>query len=127
MTDQQESRERILELLDRNLQGIFGENDEAVRRANVEELYAEDAELYVPPGIIRGRDAIATFAGDLRATHPHFGYTPIGEPQVLHDVARLAWGSGPKGGAFEYTGWDVIVVRNGLIQTLYVFLDPPAG
>src|SRR5262249_21969256 len=35
------------------------------------------------------------FAGDLRATHPHFVYMHHGEPQVLHNSGRLAWGSGP--------------------------------
>jgi ketosteroid isomerase-like protein len=35
----------------------------------------------------------------------------------------LAWGSGPHGEAPEYTGWDVITVREGKITALYVFLD----
>ena len=71
------------------------------------------------------RPAIAKFAGDLRATHPHFVYTPTGEPQALHNAGRLAWGSGPRGGAPDYTGWDVIMVKNGRIAALYAFLDPP--
>jgi hypothetical protein len=50
------------------------------------------------------------FAGDLRATHPHFVYTPHGEPQALHNGGILAWGSGPKGEAPEYTGLDVVIV-----------------
>jgi hypothetical protein len=54
---------------------------------------------------------------DLRATHPH------GEPQALHDAGRLAWGSGPHGEAPAYTGTDVIIVRDGKIAALYVFLD----
>jgi hypothetical protein len=33
------------------------------------------------------------FAGDLRRTHPHFEYTPHGEPQALHNAGRLAWGA----------------------------------
>jgi ketosteroid isomerase-like protein len=42
---------------------------------------------------------------------------------VLHNAGRLAWGSGPRGAAFEYTGWDVLIVRDGKIAALYVFLD----
>ena len=123
MKQSTESADRIRELLDRNLQEVFGENDDERRRAAMAELWAEDGVLYVPPGIVSGRDAIAKFAGDLRKTHPHFVYTPHGAPQVLHDAGRLAWGSGPSGEAPEYTGWDVIHVRNGRIAALYVFLE----
>lgn len=123
MKQSTQSADRVRELLDRNLQEVFGENDDERRRAAIDELWAEDGVLYVPPGIVVGRDAIDKFAGDLRKTHPHFIYTPHGTPQVLHDAGRLAWGSGPRGEAPEYTGWDVITVRNGRITALYVFLD----
>ena len=66
--------------------------------------------------------SIAEFAGALRATHPDFAYAP-GRPQVLHDAGRLGWGSGPRGAAPAYTGWDFILVRDGRIAALYVFLD----
>lgn len=64
------------------------------------------------------------FAGELRATHPHFVYTPHGVAQALHNGGILAWGSGPKGEPPEYTGLDVLVVRESKIAALYVFLNP---
>ena len=123
MIQSTETAERICELLDRNLQEVFGEGDDNKRRAAIDELWAEDAVLYVPPGAIVGREAIDKFAGDLRATHPHYVYTPHGAPQALHNAGRLAWGSGPRGAPFAYTGWDVLIVRDGKIAALYVFLD----
>jgi SnoaL-like domain len=114
---------RIQELLHRNLQEVFGDGDAARRRAAIDELYTEDCELYVPPGKFIGREALDKFAGDLRATHPHFVYTPHGEPQALHNAGRLAWGSGPRGEKPEYTGLDVIIIRGDKIAALYVFLD----
>jgi hypothetical protein len=123
MIQSNESASRIRELLDRNLQEVFGEGDDRRRRAAIDELWTEDAVLYVPPGIVQGRAAIDKFAGDLRATHPHYVYTPHGEPQVLHNAGRIAWGSGPRNETPEYTGWDVIIVREGRIAALYVFLD----
>jgi hypothetical protein len=114
---------RIHELLNRNLQEVFGEGDATRRRAAIEELYTEDCVLYVPPGKFVGRSALNKFAGGLRATHPHFVYTPHGEPQALHNAGRLAWGSGPRGEAPDYTGLDVIIVRDGKIAALYVFLN----
>jgi hypothetical protein len=115
--------DRIHELLNRNLQEVFGEGDAARRRAAIAELYTEDCVLYAPPGVLVGRAALDRFAGDLRATHPHFTYVPHGEPQALHNAGRLAWGSGPRGESPEYTGLDVIIVRDGKIAALYVFLD----
>jgi hypothetical protein len=43
--------------------------------------------------------------------------------QALHNAGRLAWGSGPRGEPPDYTGMDVIIVRNRKIAALYVFLD----
>jgi hypothetical protein len=106
---------RIHELLNRNLQEVFGEGDAGRRRAAIEQLYTDDCVLDAPPGVFVGRD--------LRATHPHFVYTPHGEPQALHNAGRLAWGSGPPGQAPDYTGLDVIIVRGDKIAALYVFLD----
>jgi len=116
--------ERIHELLRRNLQEVFGEGNPARRRAAIEALYTDDCVLYVPPGVFTGHDALDKFAGELRATHPHFAYEPHGDPQALHNAGRLAWGSGPRGEKPDYTGMDLIIVRDGKIAALYVFLDP---
>ena len=84
--------ERIHELLRRNLQEVFGEGDSARRRAAIQELYADDCMVYVPLGILVRHDALDKFAGDLRATHPHFAYVPHGAPQALHTREGLRGG-----------------------------------
>jgi SnoaL-like domain len=115
--------DRIHELLNRNLQDVFGEGDAARRRAAISQLYTDDCVLYVPPGVFVGHEALDRFAGELRATHPDFVYTPRSDPQALHNAGRLAWGSGPSGEKPSYTGCDVIIVRDDKIAALYVFLD----
>ena len=115
----------IAMLLRRNITEVFGENVPERRRAAIREIYAEDAVVHAPPGTIVGHDALDKFAGDLRSMHPDYVYTPSAEPQVLHDSARLAWGSGPSGEPPRYTGEDFILVRNGKIAALYVYLDSP--
>ena len=115
--------DRIHQLLDRNLQEVFGEGDASRRRAAIGELYTDDCVLYAPPGVFVGRDALDKFAGDLRATHPHFAYTPHGAPQALHNAGRLASGSLPCGEKTVHTGLDVIIVRDDKIAALYVFVD----
>ena len=49
---------------------------------------------------------------------------PHGEAQTLHNAGRLAWGSGPRGEPPNYTGLDVVIVRDEKIAAHYVFLDP---
>ena len=117
--------ERIHELLLRNLAEVFGERDAAKRRSAIQELYTDDCVVYTPPGIVVGHDALDKFAGDLRATHPHFAYAPHAAPQALHNAGYLTWGSGPPGEVPAYTGMDVRLVRDEKIAALYVFLNSP--
>ena len=49
--------DRIFELLHRNIQEVFGEADDARRRAAIKELYTEHCVLYVQPGVFVGHDA----------------------------------------------------------------------
>jgi len=112
-------------LLLRNLREVFGEGDPARRRAAIEELYTEDCMVLLPIGRYVGRVALDQIAGELRTSHPSFVYTPHRRPQAVQDGGRLAWGSGPPGEPPSYTGVDVIIVRDGKIAALYVFLDAP--
>jgi len=118
-----ETADRIRELLERNLQEVFGEGDPERRRAGDRRTMGRGRHPLRAAWRDRRPAAIDRFAGDLRATHPDFVYTPHGRPQVLHNAGRLAWGSGRRGEAPDYTGWDVITIRNGKISALYVFLD----
>lgn len=115
----------IESLLLRNLQEVFGENDPTRRRAAIGELYTEDCAVFLSIGRYVGHAALDRIADELRASHPSFVYTPHSRPQAVQDGGRLAWGSGPEGKPPSYTGLDVIIVRNGKVATLYVFLDAP--
>ena len=112
-------------LLLRNLQEVFGEGDPMRRRAAIEELYTDDCAVLLPSDRYVGHGALDQVAGKLRASHPSFVYTPHRRPQTVQDGGRLAWGSGPPGEPPHYTGIDVIIVREGKIAVLYVFLDSP--
>jgi hypothetical protein len=115
----------IATLLLRNLQEVFGEGDPARRRTAIEELYTEDCVVLLPTGRYVGRQALDQIAGELRAGHPTFVYTPHTTPQAVQDGGRIAWGSGPAGEPPRYTGLDVIIARDGKIAVLYVFLNSP--
>jgi hypothetical protein len=114
----------IATLLERNLQEIFGEGDDALRRKVGEDILHPDAVFVEPHGIYNGREEILRIAGEIRAMHPTFEYTPIGAADVLHgEAGRLRWVAGAPGEAPAYAGTDVIVARDGKIAAIYLFFD----
>jgi SnoaL-like domain len=114
--------DRIIELLYRNLQEVFGEGDAVRRRAAIKDFYTEDCVLYVPSGAFVGHDALDKF-GDLRATHPHFEYTS------WRSTSPAQRGDSGMGLRPERRGTRIHRigcrhVRDGKIAALYVFLNP---
>jgi len=114
----------IRTLLLRNLHGVFEEADPVRRRVVIDEIFTEDVVFHEPAGVRRGRDEIDRIAGEIRATHPDFRYTPRYEPEELVGAAgRIQWVSGRPGDAPAYAGTDFITVRDGRISALYLFFD----
>jgi hypothetical protein len=114
----------IATLLERNLQQIFGEGDDALRLKVAEEILLEDAVFVEPHGVYHGRDEIVRIAGVIRAMHPTFRYTTIADAEVLHDQAgRVRWVAGELGEPPAYAGTDFIVARDGKIAAIYLFFD----
>jgi hypothetical protein len=114
----------ISNLLTRNLQDVFGENDSARRRAAIDDIFTDDCVFYDPiTGPHHGRDEIDRVAGAVRATHPDFRYQPIAQPEELGNGGRIKWVSGRPGETPAYAGTDFIIVRDGRIAALYLFFD----
>jgi len=114
----------ISTLLTRNLHDVFGEDDPARRRAAIDEIFTEDCVFYEPSGrAYRGRDEIDRVAATIRATHPHFRYQPIAEPEELGNAGRVKWVEGHPGEAPTLAGTDFIIARDGRIAAIYLFFD----
>src|SRR6266576_1559655 len=114
----------ISTLLTRNLHDVFGENDPALRRAAIDEIFTEDCVFYEPNGgVYRGRDEIDRIAGVIRATHTDFRYQPIAEPEELGNAGRVKWVEGRPGEAPAVAGTDFIIARDGRIAAVYLFFD----
>ena len=99
-------------LLLRNLHGVFGEIDPALRSAAIDEIFHEDAVFHEPNGTYRGRDEINRIAGAIKATHPDFQYQPAA-PEELGDGGLVRWVSGSPGKPPAYAGTDFIIARDG--------------
>ena len=111
-------------LLRRNLHEIFGERDEARRRAAIAELTTDDVAFAEPGGRHVGREAMNAAVVALQARMPAFVFTELPPAQVIEGAGRVHWGFGPPDQTPAVTGLDVIVVRDGRIAALYTFLDP---
>jgi SnoaL-like domain len=124
--NQRDMSHSVSTLLTRNLNDVFGENDQARRRKAIGEIFAEDVVFYDPMGgVFRGRDEIDGIAAKLRAMHPDFRYQPIGKPEEVGNAGRVRWTEGRPGEAPAVAGTDFIITRDGRIAAIYLFFDKP--
>jgi hypothetical protein len=112
-------------LMQANLELVFGEHDAGRRIEAIRELYAEDAVLNEPHASAKGHAAISEAVTALLASlPPSFVFRAVGPAIGHHGIGRLKWCSGPKDGPVAVTGMDIAHFENGLIHSLFVFLDP---
>lgn len=112
-------------LMQANLARVFGEHNADRRIKAIRELYAEDAVLYEPHDSAKGHAAINEAVTSLLASLPQgFVFGSIGPAIGHHQMGRLKWQSGPRGGPPVVTGMDIAHFEGGLIHSLYVFLEP---
>ncbi|MGA3306347.1 MAG: nuclear transport factor 2 family protein [Stellaceae bacterium] len=115
-------------LMQANAVRVFSERDAARRLDAIRDLYTADAVLTEPEGVFKGETAISDAVTELLSKLPHvFAFTSIGAAIGHHGVGRLLWKAGPPNGPPAVTGMDIAHFKDGRIQSLYVFLDPPAA
>jgi hypothetical protein len=114
-------------LLHRNLREVFSERDETRRRRAIGELMTDDVVFSDRNRSQVGQDALNAAVAALQARLPPFVFSERTPPQTIADAGHVAWQFGPPGELPRVTGMDFIVVRDGKIAALYVFLDPPGG
>ena len=80
--------------------------------------------------MVTGHDAVDAKAAALLADDQREGweFVPVGKVKRNHDMVYLAWGFGPPkkghGGVdVKATGADVLMVREGKVEKLWVVLD----
>ena len=115
------------QLMERNVSEVFGERDPGRRSRAIAELYAEDCAFYEADGESIGQAAVCDGVGRvLDESPPGFAFSLVGPAEVIHDLGRLRWQSGPSGAPPVLSGMDVAIFANGKIRTLYTFVETPA-
>ena len=116
------------QLMERNVSEVFGERDSGRRRRAIAELYAEDCAFYDADGESIGQAAISDRVGRiLDQSPPGFAFSLVGHAEVMHELGRLRWQTGPAGASPVASGTDVAVFANGKIRTLYTFIETPVA
>jgi hypothetical protein len=115
------------ELMERNVSEVFGNRDSERRARAIAELYVDDCALYDAEGEAVGQAAVSDRVGHiLDESPPGFAFSVVGHAEVVHDVGRLRWQSGPAAAPPMLRGMDIAVFANGKIRTLYTFIETPA-
>jgi hypothetical protein len=115
-------------LMERNVSEVFGERDPGRRRQAIAELYADDCALYDADGEAIGQAAVSDRVGRILAeSPPGFAFSLVSPAEVIHDLGRLRWQTGPAGAPPVASGMDVAVFANGKIRTLYTFIETPVA
>lgn len=113
----------ISELMHASLLQVFNERDAARRRATIERTYAEDIQWTDDEGVTTGRDALDAKAAELQAKLGDLQFIAVGPVHQTLGLGHLAFHVvKPGSSAPEASGFDVAIVRDGLIVELYTVL-----
>jgi hypothetical protein len=112
----------VSDLMEANLLGVFNERDAQRRASAIESTYAPDVRWTDDEGITVGREALEAKATALQSQMHGLVFTKASPVYQTRGFGYLAWKLGPEGGDAVATGFDVAVVRDGLIFELYTVI-----
>lgn len=102
---------------------IWSERDQNIRTANITKVYAADAEIIDPHFVANGHGELNGLIDSLQNKFPNYTFALRQPIEQHHNVARLYWQFGSESKPDAETGLDVIILENGLIKKLIVFID----
>jgi hypothetical protein len=109
------------------LRDVFDEQEPNRRAEAIRRIFAEDVRFIDHSGTHNGRAEIGSAVDRLHGRLPGFRFAPTSGPQVLDGAARVTWKFGPPSEPAKITGADVILVKDGCVSVLLVFLDHQPG
>jgi hypothetical protein len=117
----------IAELMHANLLEVFNQRDDELRRAAIAHIYADDIRWTEDEGITIGHEALNAKAIELQARLGDLQFIAAGPTYQTLGLGYLAFQLVEPGGNTPVSsGFDVAIVRDGLIAELYTVLtDSP--
>jgi SnoaL-like domain len=113
----------ITELMHANLLQVFNERDTARRLAAIARTYADDVRWTDDDGVTTGREALNAKAVELQAKLGDLQFIAAGPAYHTTGLGLLAFNLvQPGSDAPQISGFDVAIVRDGVIAELYTVL-----
>jgi hypothetical protein len=115
-------------LLEKSLLVIWNDRNADRRLEAMKDTYAPDVHFYEfdSTKAIIGYKAINELISKLQKDWPPESRFVLNAPsQVNHNIQFATWDLGPQGMKPILIGMDVAVIENDLIQSFYLFFDPP--
>jgi len=106
----------------------WNETDATRRRVALAALFTEDCEYADPLARVSGPDALDQLIAGVQKQLPGFRFTLSGKVDSHHDQARFTWQAAPEGAPEPVVvGFDVVLIANGRIRSVFGFLDKVPG
>ena len=93
------------------------------RKQLIASTYSEDVTIGEPDALRTGHEGMTEAISGLQAQLPGTVISRSGPVQAAQDLVTYSWNLGPADGATIVTGRDVLIIRDGLISSLYVLID----
>ena len=105
----------------------FNLTDPASRSELLEEIYTADCTYTDPHVDLQGPAAVGEFIGQTQERFPAMTFRLRGPIDAHHDQARFQWQAGPEDAPEQFVGFDVLILSDGRIRSVYGFTDAAPG
>lgn len=97
----------------------------AERDRSISTIYAPGVTVNEPEAVHTGHEGVSEAISGVRALAPGAVIARSGPVQSAQDLTTYVWDLALPDGTRVASGRDVLIIRNGVIQSLYVVLDAP--
>jgi hypothetical protein len=106
----------------------WNETDRDARTKKLSSSWDSSATYVDPLAAVEGIQAISDLIGAVQHKYPGLVFTPVGDLDSHHDVARFNWGLGLPGEEPAAVGFDVVTTSpEGRIRSVAGFIDKLPG
>jgi hypothetical protein len=104
---------------------IWNLPDDEERSRSIASAYSSKVLVAEADAVYRGHEGMARAIDALQAALPRMQLELSGAIQTAQALSTYSWSLGPAGETPVVTGRDVITVRDGVIESVYVLIDVP--
>jgi hypothetical protein len=109
-------------MVDKHL-SIWSDPNEVTRAVGLNKIYADNVTFTDPFFTFTGIDKLNVVISDLQRKYPGYIFSSTGKITSHHNSIKFDWNFGEPAEPKKITGTDVMILENGKIKLLYVFID----